>query len=1116
MGGFTGVPPGGGAPPAGGGGGDDPLNSALNNLRGAAIDQNKSADAILALAQATTALTDAAQKLPRIGEDVSKKFAKAASEMKGLVMLADTAADAMKEMAGYSKSLTKTIAGEKSLKNVRATLEAIAKSGKAALDGGLLDPRQAATVQKSIEGARKKLEEFADMQDDAFSDAKHAQVVGFLKDTNRELEKMGTLSARVNLGFKRGGLTERVAGVRKKLIDAGVMKAGRFEKYTKYGEAAVTLKEAARAKREGRQRDFIASRDAAQTKVREIFGLSPDTEINVDKLRTRKQRMALAKQAGGNPADTMALLQQAGAGPKMGLMGKLTGGGFVESAAGTMAEMAGKMAIPLAIAEAVKDLIVSVIDKNAEMNKQAETLGAGGVFLGGGTGNDNLMAARNNLSGLQPGGLFSKYGLNYERNVKMAQTMIGAGYNVESLGAGGPLGNKTGDFGPGSFGQVQKIAATTGRVAGMTDEQSINTVMKLLMQYRESMEGTDAFFTNLTKDSRAAGVTATKYVSIIDEILNHFDRMNKTLDQVTGTMRMLSRTGRSTTEDLQAMMESLTGAGRTPMDLASAGFVATQMRQGPGLENMRRTGEQSLSAAAGNVHSAITDIGITNLSEQDVRQKLGSPEGREELRGLIDNAKLGGKFDVNQIIRAQGAVDQGASAARGLQFTKQFMNNQMSAVDYASAMMSKGMGPQEQENFRNQAMETIMQKSGYTIQDMMAGKGVSPKLKMMLEGAIPGFKAEDIETRAQVRRNAASARFGLAAEPEAFQENPAKSKAENDRDRAASDAKNDMRTKAMVEEIANLVPELKPDTKGVNTPQDYLNLMRKWEKDPHAHGKILAALALSQKTSDEIADTQSDVGQGLAKSELAAKKQANEEKAKGIASVTQSTAEIFANVFSTYFNQIIGYVSKLWNFLSHSSILGGGTSAASEQQGKDIVDSLKPEIKNAQAANDLRIKWLENKKAAASAAGQDTGDIQAQIADELKKQNQLADKDKFGVGSGMTKYDATNIASITRDELKAASQPIVDSLSDMGVKMDQNGDATLTPQQYQQQGDMLQAAVDKGLAKATENKDTSGATTSITYHMYSSELKQFAGVADQTSRSVDRQRESQTVGGGAK
>jgi hypothetical protein len=1115
MGGFGGVPPGsGGAPPPAGGGGGNPPDP---NVAADTLNDLKSSVDSVAAARAWQTIVDNLTKVGVTAETAEKKFEKFHDRLRGGILVAENTAEALKVLSSTSKDLAKTLAQGKSLENTKKLYEGMIKEADKLIKSQKLSGEQMKIMQRESGILKGKFEELGKATEATFSED---MFEGATKGAIRFTKTVEKAAQAVN-EVKMGPLTRGVASTRRNLIDAGVMKAGRFEKYAAYGEAAVKLKAAGKAKREEKQADFELKRESARKSVMDIPGMSAKFKSaglidanglpDWDKIAKRKKEFAkVAGAAGGDVGATMQDLSAAGA-PKMGLMSRIgLGGGAVESAVGSVAQLAGQAAIPLAIAEAVKDLVVSLIDKNAKMNRQAETLAGGGLFTGGGTANEDFMAARENLSPLAAGNLYSRYGLTREKNVAMARGIIGAGYNIESTFGGGVGGQKGGDeFGPGSFGEIQKISAVQGRIAGMGDEQSVNLVMKSLMQYRESMEGTQQFFTNLNKDTRAAGISATKYVSIIDELLGHFDRMNKSLDQVTGTLRVLSRTGRSTSEDLQATMGMLTGAGRQQFDLASAGYVATQMKGGggTGLKTMQAGQEAALAGAAENVQKALKDVGL-QYSIPQITKMLGTAEGRDQLRSQIDTAQgpAGKQIDVSQRIAAQGAVNQASSMARGLDITRDYMAGRMSAVDYGSAMLSKGMSPQEQTAFRQQAMTTIMQKSGYSLRDIAdQKKPIDAKLKLMLEQALPGFQPDDTATLAKGLQDAASARFDIAANPEQYI--PTGDKLKDEAGAKAMDEKNNQRAKKTAEEIARVLPEFAGEVKGVdpNDQQGYIKLMRKWSHDPanpEIRGKMIHAMEDTAENVEALHNPFSDAAKGIDKLNMDQKKAAEEEKVKQAAMVTRDMAEIFDEIFGVYFTKIIGLISKIWDVIGHSTLLGG-VSKANEEQGGEIYDSMKEAVDAAKAGESLRLAWLKKQQDATNDPAQ-RANIQKMIDEDTAKLSSLSQA--YGVGSGKTGADAEAMAQIARDSAASANEPMVEALKSANVKLDDNMSATLTDEQYKQQADLYSEAVRDGLAEPVK-KIVDATTGKDTYQIHiinnSASLNYKAGLADKASTAIE-------------
>jgi len=97
-------------------------------------------------------------------------------------------------------------------------------------------------------------------------------------------------------------------------------------------------------------------------------------------------------------------------------------------------------------------------------------------------------------------------------------------------------------------------------LTGLDESAATKEIIKLLEVYHMSLNSTDSFFQKLSKDTRAAGISTTKYLSILDEITGQFDSMGKSIDGVTTLMRALGRTGLQSADSMKKSMDALIGA----------------------------------------------------------------------------------------------------------------------------------------------------------------------------------------------------------------------------------------------------------------------------------------------------------------------------------------------------------------------------------------------------------------------------------------------------------------------------------------------------------------------------------------------------------------------------
>lgn len=1092
MGGFGGVPPGGGgAPPAGGGGGGDVPEfnvNAFKDYNSAVSDSNAS----------TVLMKQALEALGAVAETTDKKILKFRDNLRGSILIADNTTEALKAMSDQTKALAKDFTQNKGL-----------ASAKTAYQGLIQNMKEMAAKHrentKLVQGMNREITRLtiAEKALGNTSEEVFAASEGWM-DVAKNINEAAKAAARLNTayaGMKRmkwGG--EAVGTTRANLIDAGVMKAGRFEKYAAMGGAAVKLKEAAKAKRETNQADFLGRRETARAAVEDLekkghikLQRTADGGIDWAKMATDRKKLARAGGAGGTGdlGTTMGLLQQAGAAPKGGLMGKITGGGFIESAVGKGAELAGQFALPLAIAEAVKDLIVSLIDKNAEMNKQAETLSGGGLLAGAGlpggaSAADTFLAARSNL---MPSYGVSALGLNYDRNIKMAQAVIESGYGIEEIGQGGVFGAKKGDFAPGTFGEMQKMAATTGRVSGMGDAASIQMSMKLITQYRQSMEGTEDFMINLNKDFRMAGLSVAKYVSILEEVTGQFDRMNKSIDQTSGVLRALSRTGRQTAEDLAEEMKNIVGDPKR--DTGMRIYLDMQMQKSGQAQDNAAMQESVRAKEVQNAYKALGGEGLglqmdgKPITPAAVGKLLETQEGRDQLNTMMTSLQAKNPdIDARRFISAQGAVTKAGQESDRATLMQQFANGKIDANTYDARIEALGKSPTTQANENLAAAKTVMRMSGLDENSLYQGGALKTNRKT--QSLLEFFKLSptllrDTQTELQ---NQGQSRLRLGMTNEKYGEG------------LFNMYKSQMGPEGVLKKVTDA-------TTGKERDETFGEALNRWSKDPR-YGKVFTNLLRGgNKEMERLYNTQSDLTDIEDDAAKEAEKARIEEAARSAGRVTQTTADIFANAFSYYFTEVVNVLEKIRLYFAHSKWFGGVTEDM-EVAGAASVKQNMAKLDQAAADNDLRIADINRQLEGLDPNDTDRkADLEKQLRDEQSKKDALATRTKYGVGSGLSAGDAANLADIASGEIANGQQPLVDALKAMNAQMDKAGDFTLTPDQYAQQQKMLEATGAGGLV--SKNTNAQGAVTSYTVHItqYSHDTNMQTGTLDDTRRAVE-------------
>jgi len=221
---------------------------------------------------------------------------------------------------------------------------------------------------------------------------------------------------------------------------------------------------------------------------------------------------------------------------------------------------------------------------------------------------------------LTPG--MNLYGQTYEKNIDIAAAINKFGVSVADLSETNNrleqniIGKAGGRPGEG-------IAATIfggARLAGLDQTAATEQIMKLLQQYHLSLEGTDAFFNKLNIDIRAAGITSTKYIQILDDISGQFDHMARGIDDVTSALRMLGHTGILTSEQVTDALKAMTT--KTTPEVGA--FLAMQPAFAQKTARALRAAQTAdVGTQAENAYNALVDaFQSTGMTKEDAAKRL--------------------------------------------------------------------------------------------------------------------------------------------------------------------------------------------------------------------------------------------------------------------------------------------------------------------------------------------------------------------------------------------------------------------------------------------------------------------------------------------------------------
>jgi hypothetical protein len=322
-------------------------------------------------------------------------------------------------------------------------------------------------------------------------------------------------------------------------------------------------------------------------------------------VRRAAGRMA-AGEAVGDEAVGIGMMARGG--------GSMVAGGAEAGAAG-LGELAGEAAPVIAILALLREGFDGMIESNKDLYARLGT--GGGLFTGPQAPASALQNVRMNLTPL-----LNLYGQTYDSNLKMAEAITKFGVSVGDLSdLGNDLNNNIiGKAGGPVGGGIATTVFGGARLAGLDQVAATEQVMKLLQQYHQSLEGTDAFFNKLNMDTKAAGITSVKYIQILDEISGQFDHMARGIDDVTSALRMLGHTGILTSEQVTDALKAMTT--KTTPEVGA--FLAMQPAFAQKTARALRAAQTAdVGTQAENAYNALVDaFQSTGMTKEDAAKRL--------------------------------------------------------------------------------------------------------------------------------------------------------------------------------------------------------------------------------------------------------------------------------------------------------------------------------------------------------------------------------------------------------------------------------------------------------------------------------------------------------------
>jgi hypothetical protein len=592
-------------------------------------------------------MVDQEQRILSMTEHMVRNFGTASTDVKKMATYFESSKGDVADLVKLVGMTNRGIFDRKSLREVKLYLEDIyrlaAKASKDA-DYGSTNQKKAVKLMEAVKDMLKEVGKEAEK-------ARWGLDSALKEDKAKVFQKtMGGVALSVE------GVTTKVKGLRGVLASiqesfmsyAGTM--GVVSRLTAAFRAKETMAEGRRIfERKISTRTNAVSRFLADIPLDEQGRVDQNALGAMDErskrlLRTRAKRLALMKggdfrkmvgELGGGRITASSIRAAAGEMAKTGtISGGLTGtAGFIEDvAAGGGSAAAGSVGKVMAGIEgfaakaapwaAALALLQQSFDSMVRSNQDIFTkIGQGGGFFAGTqTPATAFQRVRENIT---PG--INVYGQTKELNLQMAEMLTKFGLSVGNLTeAGNDLSrNIIGMAGGKVGGGIAATAFGAARVAGLDPVAATEQILKLLMQYHQSLESTDQFFVRILGDTKAAGITTMKYIQIIDDVTGQFDSMAKGIENVTSTLRVLGHTGALTADQMEDSMKAMFDT-KTTTEMGA--YLMMNMPQ-PIREALQATQGQAVTVRATQAHQAMVDALMSSGMERGDAEKELAKQG---------------------------------------------------------------------------------------------------------------------------------------------------------------------------------------------------------------------------------------------------------------------------------------------------------------------------------------------------------------------------------------------------------------------------------------------------------------------------------------------------------
>lgn len=693
----------------------------------------------------------------------------------------------LKDITDALKEIDKSSIGAKQAKAVNEQYDKMVKLLHDVSKGTkeALDPSEAEEMEQAVQGLNLALRETARNVRDVQVD----KLTSGFKQFFKILDRGGVDNVFTK---KLGGLFDAYSNMRKR--------------QAAWKDAGDALKDSRNRRTQAYRNEFAERLNSINTSSTDRFRLAAQGKIRVGRADAQNIAELMSSKKGVSGFVDRKIVQyiaQKGATSVLGRValgavqaggGSFTSGlasggmGLLEGAGGRIASLAGKAAVPLAIAQSIIKLRDMVVEQNKEIKSQ---LAGGGVFANTTNVMDTFSNVRKSLNSVSFGDA-SLYGMGYKENMKAAGSLIDYGISVQDLARKGvvDLGEGLNDRGTaqgeGFWGSWMKNRLV-GRSAGLTDEQSGKLTLALMQKFNITSEATQEFFNNVNKRAASAGISVQKYIGIVEDVNGQFNEMNSALRTTVTLLTKVGSTGRLTGDQLREAARNLTSSpnmneGQTAV-AAQRIFADPELKQGlikslqgglAGQADMVATKLKRFANLGAPTAARDATGGISNIQEIDawIAREQNNPNStvsKIDLNDIAVNLRKyqGASRRINPIINATennnagqftGAVmAAGSNPVVNAALTSTFMKQwaKMSKADLGTLING---GVSGDELVKSLGSTVFANKSIGEVQDLLQSykdlaTGITDRIQTQVQSANPNeLTGDQVRTFAEIQR----------------------------------------------------------------------------------------------------------------------------------------------------------------------------------------------------------------------------------------------------------------------------------------------------------------------------------------------------------------------------